>query len=93
MPPSQRPQPNFNARGEVLPCCVTPDRPPAYPPTTAGQHLLDKYASTHAGYTHNGAAADAGGTSTSGLAAAGGSEDRLSHSAKEGTVAAAAASR
>lgn len=36
---------------EVLPQCVTPDRPPRYAPSTAGQHLLDKYKSTHAGYT------------------------------------------
>lgn len=35
---------------QVLPCCVSKDRPAAYPPTTAGEHLLSKYAATHAGY-------------------------------------------
>jgi len=44
-------EPNFTARVECLPCCCGPDAPPRYPPTTAGQHILDKYASTHAGYT------------------------------------------
>lgn len=44
-------EPNFTARVECLPCCCSGDRPAAYPPTTAGQHLLDKYAATHAGYT------------------------------------------
>jgi isopenicillin N synthase-like dioxygenase len=43
-------EPNFDARVECLPCCCTPERSAAYPPTTAGQHLLDKYAATHAGY-------------------------------------------
>ncbi|GLI63800.1 hypothetical protein VaNZ11_006885 [Volvox africanus] len=43
-------EPNFEAEVEVLPVCCGPDEPPRYPPTTAGQHLLDKYAATHAGY-------------------------------------------
>jgi isopenicillin N synthase-like dioxygenase len=43
-------EPNFNTRVECLPCCVNEDRPAAYPPTTAGEHLLGKYAQTHAGY-------------------------------------------
>uniref|UniRef100_A0A7R9YQ36 Fe2OG dioxygenase domain-containing protein n=1 Tax=Chlamydomonas euryale TaxID=1486919 RepID=A0A7R9YQ36_9CHLO len=44
-------EPNFEAIVECLPQCCGPDRPPKYPPTTAGQHLLDKYAATHAGYS------------------------------------------
>ncbi|EFJ48980.1 hypothetical protein VOLCADRAFT_59825, partial [Volvox carteri f. nagariensis] len=43
-------EPNFDAQVVALPCCCGPDNPPRYPPTTAGQHLLDKYAATHAGY-------------------------------------------
>ncbi|KAG2482592.1 hypothetical protein HYH03_018476 [Edaphochlamys debaryana] len=43
-------EPSFDARVEVLPCCTGPADPPRYPPTTSGQHLLDKYAATHAGY-------------------------------------------
>eukprot|EP00882_Tetradesmus_deserticola_P026949 GHRQ01029774.1.p1 GENE.GHRQ01029774.1~~GHRQ01029774.1.p1 ORF type:complete len:192 (+),score=75.26 GHRQ01029774.1:466-1041(+) len=46
-------EPNFTTRVECLPCCVTEERPPAYPPTTAGEHLLAKYAQTHAGYDVN----------------------------------------
>lgn len=44
-------EPRFDARVECLPCCCSPERPAAYPPTTAGEHLLAKYAQTHAGYT------------------------------------------
>lgn len=43
-------EPNFNTQVKVLPCCVSEERPAAYPPTTAGEHLLSKYAATHAGY-------------------------------------------
>ena len=43
-------EPNFDQVVEVLPQCTGPEDPPRYPPTTAGQHLLDKYAATHAGY-------------------------------------------
>ncbi|GFH20353.1 oxygenase-like protein [Haematococcus lacustris] len=43
--------PNFDARVECLPQCCSADRPARYPPTTAGQHILDKYAATHAGFT------------------------------------------
>lgn len=46
-------EPNFNTRVECLPCCVSEERPAAYPPTTAGEHLLAKYAQTHAGYDVN----------------------------------------
>lgn len=31
--------------------CVPAGEAPRYPPTTAGQHILDKYATTHAGYS------------------------------------------
>lgn len=44
-------EPAFDTVVECLPQCCGPDRPPKFPPTTAGQHLLDKYAQTHAGYT------------------------------------------
>jgi isopenicillin N synthase-like dioxygenase len=46
-------EPNFTAKVECLPCCVTEERPAAYPPTTAGEHLLAMYAQTHAGYDVN----------------------------------------
>ncbi|KAL3133076.1 hypothetical protein ABBQ38_006978 [Trebouxia sp. C0009 RCD-2024] len=42
--------PNFTARVECLPQCCK-GMPPKYPPTTSGQHVLDKYAMTHAGYS------------------------------------------
>lgn len=42
--------PNFTARVECLPQCCR-DEPAKFPPTTSGQHVLDKYAATHAGYT------------------------------------------
>eukprot|EP00898_Chlorokybus_atmophyticus_P003033 jgi/Chlat1/3730/Chrsp259S03882 len=42
-------EPNFDCVVECLgECCK--DRPPRYPPTTSGQHLLDMYKATHAGY-------------------------------------------
>ncbi|KAK9814115.1 hypothetical protein WJX72_000846 [[Myrmecia] bisecta] len=41
-------EPNFDTVVECLPqCCI--DTPARFPPTTSGQHLLDKYAQTHAG--------------------------------------------
>lgn len=43
-------EPNFTAKVECLFCCVSDERPAAYSPTTAGEHLLAKYAQTHAGY-------------------------------------------
>jgi isopenicillin N synthase-like dioxygenase len=42
-------EPNFDARVEALPQCLDGGQP-LFPPTTAGQHLLDKYHATHAGY-------------------------------------------
>uniref|UniRef100_A0A7S3QLD7 Fe2OG dioxygenase domain-containing protein n=2 Tax=Dunaliella tertiolecta TaxID=3047 RepID=A0A7S3QLD7_DUNTE len=45
-------EPNFDTIVECLPQCCSPERPPQFPPTTSGQHLLDKYASTHAGYAN-----------------------------------------
>lgn len=45
--------PNFDAVVEALPSCVSAERPAAYPPTTAGAHLLAKYAVTHEGYDVN----------------------------------------
>ncbi|KAG2449269.1 hypothetical protein HYH02_005426 [Chlamydomonas schloesseri] len=43
-------EPNFDTVVEVLPACTGPGNPPRYPPTTSGEHLLAKYAQTHAGY-------------------------------------------
>ncbi|CAK0779497.1 hypothetical protein CVIRNUC_004789 [Coccomyxa viridis] len=43
-------EPNFDTQVECLPSCCSPDHPPRFPPTTSGQHLLDKYAQTHANY-------------------------------------------
>ncbi len=34
--------PDFNADLTALPTCVSPGRPAKYPPTTGGQHLLDR---------------------------------------------------
>ncbi len=44
----------------LLQCCQA--QPAKYPPTTSGQHLLDRYAATHSGYaaTHSGDAAKMG---------------------------------
>lgn len=33
--------PNFRAKVEALPSCVSAERPAKFPPTTSGQHLLD----------------------------------------------------
>jgi isopenicillin N synthase-like dioxygenase len=33
--------PNFHAPVAALPTCTGPDRPPVFPSTTGGQHLLD----------------------------------------------------
>ncbi|KIZ06914.1 hypothetical protein MNEG_1040 [Monoraphidium neglectum] len=63
-------EPNFNAVVEALPCCVTADRPAAYPPTTAGRHLLEKYAATHAGYGNGEAAAATAAAGAAGAAGA-----------------------
>ncbi|GMH32693.1 hypothetical protein BSKO_00527 [Bryopsis sp. KO-2023] len=41
--------PNFETLVEVIPSCCD-GKKPAYPPIMSGQHLLDKYASTHEGY-------------------------------------------
>lgn len=54
--------PNFSAKVECLPqCCM--GQPPKYPPTTSGQHVLDKYAMTHAGYSGHTKSAEASGHS------------------------------
>jgi isopenicillin N synthase-like dioxygenase len=46
-------EPNFDTRVECLAqCCSTDNTNPAkYPPTTSGQHLLDKYKQTHADFS------------------------------------------
>eukprot|EP00877_Chromochloris_zofingiensis_P004722 jgi/Chrzof1/14250/Cz08g31020.t1 len=43
-------EPNFDAVVECLPQCCSDKCPAQYPPITAGQYLLDKYAVTHANY-------------------------------------------
>ena len=45
-------EPNFDTRVECLDMCCSADSNPAkYPPTTSGQHLLDKYKQTHADFS------------------------------------------
>ncbi|HKY94264.1 MAG TPA: 2-oxoglutarate and iron-dependent oxygenase domain-containing protein [Kiloniellales bacterium] len=40
--------PDFNADLTALPTCVGPERPARYPPTTGGQHLIDRINETFA---------------------------------------------
>ena len=42
-------EPNFHTEVSCLPGCDD-NEPPKYPPTTAGEYLLGKYRSTHAGF-------------------------------------------
>jgi isopenicillin N synthase-like dioxygenase len=42
-------EPNFDAEVACLPACTAAE-PARYLPTTAGQHLLQKYAATHAAF-------------------------------------------
>jgi isopenicillin N synthase-like dioxygenase len=44
-------EPNFDTRVECLEQCCSNDSPAQYPPTTSGQHLLDKYKQTHADFS------------------------------------------
>lgn len=37
-------EPTFTTVVEALPQCCSPDNPPRFPPTTSGQHLLDRCA-------------------------------------------------
>ena len=46
-------EPHPEARVECLATCCSPDNPAQYTPTTSGQHILDKYKQTHAGYIAN----------------------------------------
>lgn len=39
-------EPNFDAEVVCLPVCCSGENPAKYPPTTAGQHILDKYNET-----------------------------------------------
>mmetsp|Transcript_27916 Transcript_27916/g.67919 ORF Transcript_27916/g.67919 Transcript_27916/m.67919 type:complete len:333 (-) Transcript_27916:287-1285(-) len=39
-------EPDFDAQVACLPVCCSEENPPKYPPTTAGQHILDKYNQT-----------------------------------------------
>ncbi|CAI5715025.1 unnamed protein product [Peronospora destructor] len=42
--------PNFTCKVECFSSCVSEEDPARYPPTTSGQHLLDKYKQTHASF-------------------------------------------
>jgi isopenicillin N synthase-like dioxygenase len=44
-------EPNFDALVECLESCCNEDNPAKFPPITAGQHLLNMYALTHADFT------------------------------------------
>ena len=46
-------EPNFDCLVKVFQSCVSEDHPSRYPPTTSGQHLLDKYRKTHADFKTN----------------------------------------
>ena len=41
-------EPSFDTQVTCLDVCCSEDNPPKWPPTTSGQHLLDKYKETHA---------------------------------------------
>ncbi len=41
--------PDPSTQVDVLPSCITPQNPCRYPPTTAGEHLLEKLHATHKG--------------------------------------------
>jgi isopenicillin N synthase-like dioxygenase len=43
-------EPNFDTVVKCLDVCCSDSNPPKYPPTTSGQHLLDKYKQTHADF-------------------------------------------
>ena len=43
-------EPSFDTVVTCLDVCCTEDDPPKYRPTTAGQHLVDKYRQTHADF-------------------------------------------
>lgn len=43
-------EPNFDCVVECLPSCCSKDHPAKYPPTTSGEHLLEKYRQTHADF-------------------------------------------
>lgn len=44
-------EPAFDTVVECLPtCCDSPNSPPKWPPITSGEHLLSKYAQTHADF-------------------------------------------
>jgi isopenicillin N synthase-like dioxygenase len=43
-------EPSFDTVVTCLDVCCSDDYPPRYPPTTAGQHLVDKYRQTHADF-------------------------------------------
>lgn len=40
--------PDFRAVIEAIPTCVEPGAEPIYPPVTAGEYMLSRFAATHA---------------------------------------------
>lgn len=50
-------EPSFDTEVRCLPTCCCLEAP-RYPPVTAGQHLLQKYAATHAAFAADGDASD-----------------------------------
>jgi len=54
-------EPSFDAEVACLPACALM-QPPRYPPTTVGQHILEKYAETYKHIDGDGAAADHSGS-------------------------------
>jgi isopenicillin N synthase-like dioxygenase len=49
-------EPDFDAAVAALPACLALGAAPRWPPTTAGAHLLERYAATRAGWAGEGAA-------------------------------------
>lgn len=43
-------EPSFDAVVECLSTCCSEDKPPKFPPITAGEHLVSKYSQTHANF-------------------------------------------
>lgn len=46
-------EPNFHTVVECFPSCCSESNPAKYPPKKYGQHILDKYAETHAEFKHD----------------------------------------
>ena len=46
-------EPNFDTVVECVDVFLRPGEKAKYPPTTSGQHLLDKYKETHSDFQHD----------------------------------------